>query len=202
MATGNRTTDKAGANRVLSQLANRVMHLEMEPHLDDWVRWAIGSNIDTTLISFLQFRPNLLCDFNPDQFSNPTPRAWEKVNDVPTTLKDGIFHAMVSGLVGAGASAEYVGFRKIANEVVSADQILLDPKGAPVPDEPAARYAVTGSLAAKASKDNFDLICLYLERMPAEFQVLCMRTSVAMCSGVVSTRAFTQWANANANVMM
>lgn len=202
MATGNRTQDKAGANRVVSQLANRVMHLEMEPHLDDWCEWAINKGIDMTCVSFLRFRPNFLCDFDPDRFSNPTPRAWEKVSAIPDSLPEHIFYGMVSGLVGEGAGAEYVGFRKIANALPNLDACLLDPKNCPVPEDPAALYAFTGALAAKAGKNNFDAVATICDRMPPEFAVLTMKDSMKLCKEVANTKAFTSWAVKNRNVLL
>lgn len=202
MATGNRTKDKAGANRVVSQLANRVMRLEMEPHLDDWCEWALDNGRDITLISFMRFRPGLLCDFNPDNFSNPTPRAWDKVSEVPTSLPDHIYHGMLSGLVGEGPAAEYIGFRRIADALPNIDVCLLDPKGCSMPEDPAALYAFTGALAAKASKDNFDSITTLADRMPPEFSVLVIKDSIRMTPGVSNTKAFTQWAVKNKNVLI
>lgn len=202
MATGNRTKDKAGANRVVSQLANRVMRLELEPHLDDWTEWALDNNVDITLVSFMRFRPGLLCDFNPDNFSNPTPRAWEKVADVPTSLPDHIYHGMVSGLVGEGPAAEFIGFRRIADALPNIDVCLLDPKGCTIPDDPAAMYAFTGALSAKASKDNFDSITTLADRMPPEFSVLVIKDSIRIAPAVAQTKAFTSWAVKNKNVLI
>lgn len=202
IATGNRTQDKAGANRVVSQLANRVMHLEMEPHLDDWCDWAFDKGIDVTLISFLRFRPNLLCDFDPDRFSNPTPRMWEKCNDVPGDLPAELYHAMVSGLVGEGAAAEYIGFKQIAEKMPNPDALLLNPKDAPVPDDPATLYALSGALAVRASQSNFDNLMTYTDRMPAEFQVLLVKDSLRADKKLANTKAFIGWASKHGNVLI
>jgi len=47
--------------------------------------------------------------------------------------------------------------------------------GEPVPDWPAAQYAVASALAHRASDTNFDRVCRYLDRMPTEFRVLSVR---------------------------
>ena len=41
--TGNRVSDRAGANRVLSHLRHRFTTIEFEPTLDDWTNWALAS---------------------------------------------------------------------------------------------------------------------------------------------------------------
>ncbi len=43
ISTGNRQSDRAGANRVLSHLRNRETIVELETHLDDWSSWAIDN---------------------------------------------------------------------------------------------------------------------------------------------------------------
>jgi len=76
ISTGNRQSDRAGANRVLSHLRNRETVYELETHLDDWCSWAIDHGVKPEVISFIRFRPNLLHDFDPQRDQNPTPRSW------------------------------------------------------------------------------------------------------------------------------
>ena len=52
-STGNRQSDRAGANRVLSHLRNRETVVEFETHLDDWCSWAIDHNVKPEVISFI-----------------------------------------------------------------------------------------------------------------------------------------------------
>jgi len=61
-------------------------------------------------------------------------------------------------------------------------QSLLNPSSEPIPDSPAAQYAVGSALARRASDTNFDRICRYLVRMPTEFRVLgvCVMPSSAI----------------------
>jgi MoxR-like ATPase len=39
VTTGNRTVDRAGANRLLSHLSNVLTRVELEVSLDDWTAW-------------------------------------------------------------------------------------------------------------------------------------------------------------------
>ena len=59
IATGNRTEDKSGANRITSKLANRTRRFDFQENLDDWTEWALDNDIDPVLIQFLRFRPGL-----------------------------------------------------------------------------------------------------------------------------------------------
>lgn len=201
IATGNRTQDKAGANRVVTQLGNRVLHVELEAHLDDWCQWAMGAGVDPLNIAFVRLRPNLLHDFNPDRFSNPTPRSWDMVSKScdPTLSRDEYFLA-VAGLVGEGAAAEYVGFRDLASKMPNVDYIIMQPGKAEVPSEPGTLYAVSAALAARANKENFGRIVEYLDRLPIEFSTMAVKDCIHRDVTLSSTSAFTQWSVKNHHV--
>lgn len=203
LATGNRTKDKAGANKVVSQLGNRVMHLELEAHLDDWCSWAFGADIDPLLIGFIRLRPDLLHDFNPDRLSNPTPRSWEMVSrSVPTNLPRDLFFAGVSGLVGEGAAVEYAGFRDTAAQMPSIDNIMLNPTTAEVPEKMDVLYAVCAALAHRTTGENFDRIMQYIDRLPTEFSTMVVKDALIRTPAVAASKAFTSWAVKNADVFI
>jgi hypothetical protein len=201
-ASGNRTEDKSGANRIVGKLANRTRRFEYQENVDDWTDWALDNNIDPVLIQFIRFRPALLSDYDANRFANPTPRSWERVNMIPASLDSGLFFDNCAGEVGEGAAAEYTGFRRIYMALPNIESILLDPAGADVPADPATLYALTGALARKSTKDNFDRVSKYLSRMSPEFNVMATKDAIKMCPQIKSTRAFVEWASKNAEVLM
>lgn len=202
IATGNRTEDKSGANRITSKLANRTRRFDFQENIDDWTEWALDSDIDPVLIQFLRFRPGLLSDFDANRFANPTPRAWERVDLIPASLDSGLFFDNVAGEVGEGAAAEYTGFRRIYMSLPDVDSILLDPANADVPQDPATLYALTGALARKSTKDNFDRVSKYLSRMSPEFNVMATKDAIKLQPTIKHSRAFVEWASKNAEVLM
>lgn len=202
IATGNRTEDKSGANRIVSKLAGRTRRFDFVENIDDWSEWALGNGVDVVLIQFLRFRPGLLSDFDPNRFANPTPRTWEKVSLIPPSLDTNLFFENVAGDVGEGAAAEYTGFRKIYENLPDVDSILLSPATAKVPTDPATLYALTGALAHKATKDNFDRINAYTKRLAPEFSVMCTKDAIKLQPSIKTSRAFVEWATANAEVLM
>lgn len=201
IATGNRTKDKSGANRVVSKLRGRVRTFEFTENIDDWCEWALDAGIDVVLIQFLRFRPDLLSAFDPERIS-PTPRNWERVNNIPTELPTDVFFANVAGDVGEGAAAEYTGFRRIYEALPNIDGILMNPSKADVPKDPAVLYALTGALAHKTSKDNFDRVSEYVGKMPPEFQVMCVSDAMKLKPEIKTTKAFVTWAVKNSSVMI
>lgn len=202
IATGNRTEDKSGANRITSKLANRTRRFDFVENVDDWTNWALDNDIDPVLIQFIRFRPGLLSDFDPNRFANPTPRAWERVNLIPSSLDSALFFDNVAGEVGEGAAAEYTGFKRIYDALPNIDALLLDPKNADVPDDPAVLYAITGALARKATKDNFDRVATYINRLSPEFGVMTVKDAMKLTPAIRTTRSFIEWGAKNSAVMM
>jgi hypothetical protein len=111
LAAGNRHGDRGVTYAMPAPLANRFVHYEIEPDLDDWVRWAFANGIDTRIVAFLRFRPDLLFHFDPERQTAafPTPRSWEyahralaKLGDEPALLRESL-----KGCVGAAAAAAF-----------------------------------------------------------------------------------------------
>ena len=201
IATGNRTEDKSGATRMSTKLGNRMQTLTFDENLDDWCNWALDHGIAVEMIQFLRFRPNLLSDFDPNRTINPTPRSWAMANEVDPALTSDLYFANIAGCVGEGAAAEYTGFKRIFENLPDVDGILMNPAKAAVPDDMPVLFALTGALAHRVSKDNFDRVCEYIGRMPPEFQVMCVLDSKKLKPEIVNTKAFVQWAVKNANVL-
>ena len=194
VSTGNRQSDRAGANRVLSHLRNRETAYELETHLDDWTVWAINNNVKSEVVSFIRFRPNLLHDFDPQRDQNATPRAWvEGVSDVLGTVPAEAEFESFKGAVGEGAAAEFVGFVRIFRKLPNPDAILLNPTTSDVPSDPATLYALSGALAQRATEGNFERVCTYSERMPPEFSVLTVSYAARRNPDLANTQAFTKW---------
>lgn len=201
ISTTNRTEDKAGSSRDPSQLSNREAGFEMEAHLDDWCAWAMSNDIDPYVIAFLRLRPNLLHDFDPNRPRNPTPRTWEMVSrSCDPALDRGLFFECVRAFVGDGAATEFVAARDLMAKMPNIDAILLDPAKAEVPKEPAVLFAVSTALAMRSTKDNFDRVLKYFDRLPAEFSVMGVKDAYTRDKSLNGTKAFTEWAIKNSKV--
>lgn len=203
IAAGNRETDQGVTYTMPAPLANRFTHIDFDVHFDDWRAWAIAKGLKPEVVNFINFRPGVLHDFDPDKRAFPTPRAWEFVD----RILDGdssppVERGLIAGSVGDGASAEFAAFLKIYRNLPNPDSILLNPKGAPVPTDLATLYALCGALAARASESNFDRLIEYCHRLKEEFQVLCVRDAVTRNRELAGTQAFTDWAVKNSTVLI
>ena len=201
IAAGNRDSDRGATTRMPTPLRNRFVHLEFEVDLHEWSEWAIQAGIRPEVIAFLRFRPELLSAFDRDANAFPSPRSWEFVSRILDSLDSqsnpAIEHEVIVGAVGTGAATEFSAFLRMFRELPNIDAILLNPRTEPVPENAAAQYAVASALARCASDTNFDRICLYLERLPTEFRVLCVRDATLRVPAIRSTTGFVKFAVEN-----
>jgi hypothetical protein len=202
VATGNRSTDKSGANKLSTKLGNRLRIREFDINLDDWCAWAIDNDVPVEQIQYIRWKPDALTDFSPDRPINPSPRAWERVAKIDTNLPPELFFGEVAGDVGEGRAAEYTGFRRTFASLPDIDSIVMNPSRADVPTDPIVLYALTGALAHRSSKDNFDRMSEYLGRMPDTFNVMATRDAIHLHPEIKQTKAYVHWAIKYANVLI
>ena len=230
IAAGNRITDAAAVHATPSALGNRMTWLKLSVDLSDWCSWALANDVETSVIAFHRFSggTNLypmfndgdtphkcgMCDKNlqPGELCGqclrnnqafPTLRSWTFVSDMlkhkpsPAVESD-----LIAGNVGIAKATEFIGYLKMYRQLPSLDSILLGPKVAPVPKDPAAMYAVATALGRMATPNNLDTVCQYLDRVPPEFSVLTMRDATQRDKDLTSTRAFAQWGTKHADVLL
>ena len=210
LASGNRTEDKSGANRLSTKLGNRMRTLHFEENLDDWINWAAEHGVSPVLRQFIKWRPNLLSDFDPKRSINPTPRSWADVALIPEDMPSSCFYEHVAGSVGDGAAAEYVGFLKIFKSLPDFEKIMKDPANAEVPSEPSVLYATIAKIASVLSegttatkKKRWSALYQYIDRFAPEFAVMAVKESMRSAGGVVTgSKEFIQFATKHTDVLM
>ncbi len=202
IGSGNRTEDKSGATRLSTKLGNRMRQHSFEENLDDWVNWAQDNNIDPVLVQFLRYIPAALSDFDPNRTINATPRAWESVSRIDTSLPTNLYFAEVAGTVGEGRASEYVSFRNVYANLVSLEDVVMNPKGVPVPEDLSALYATVGSCAHGTTVGNVDRIAEFIDRLPADFSTMYWMDARKKDPKVKASKAFISWAVKHENVIL
>ena len=204
IAAGNRLTDAAAVYQMPSPVRNRLAHYELEADLGDWVEWAVSNGVDTSLVSFIRYRPNLLYNFNPEDYAFPTPRSWSYVDKrlkLPKVDEESLFYG-VSALVGDGAAGEYIAFRQIYTELPDIDHLIDNPHTYKVDDNPAVMYALSGALAARACDEKMENIMKVVKKLPTEFQVITVKQSLIKDRSILQHDAIDQWVSHNSTVIL
>ncbi|UYE97134.1 MoxR-like ATPase [Cyanophage S-TIM61] len=148
VAAGNRTEDRAAISQMPAPVANRFIHFHIDSSLDSWKEYAIGAGINEKILAFLNFRPQLLYNFEKNQSAWPSPRSWEFAN----TLLN--IDLSIESAVGTGAASEFYAYQTIYTELPNVD-LIFDGEDIPVPHEPSLIYAVCGALINRAkTADN------------------------------------------------
>ena len=210
LAAGNPASERGVHFSMPRPLRNRFVHLDLEPDLMDWCRWAIRSKVRSEIIAFLRFKPALLhdADATSDQNAWPTPRSWEMASNVLAGLaaRSGTASAeieaqMLEGTIGPATTAEFIGFLRLFRQLPSIDEVLLNPETAPLPDEPSAQIAIATALGRAMSDQSIANGAKYLERMPTEMRVLAMRDAAARDRAITHTPEFVRFGVEHAEVI-
>jgi MoxR-like ATPase len=145
-AAGNRKEDRASVFDMPSPLANRFLHLEVEPHWESWKAHALNAGVHEQVIAFLAFRPNLLHQIDPHKPAWPSPRAWSTAGRLHGAGLD------IAPVVGAAVAGEFLSYIQLYKSLPDLDPIF-EGKGENVafPAEPSARYAATIGLTVRAT---------------------------------------------------
>ena len=148
-AAGNRKEDRAGVFEMPTPLANRFLHLQVEPDFESFKTYALGQGIHEQIIAFLCFRPSLLHKIDSQQPAWCSPRSWM----MASTLH---YHGLdLAPAIGAAASAEFQAFTTMYHMLPDFTPIL-EGRGSHIlfPVEPSARYATAIGLTVHATDAN------------------------------------------------
>ena len=197
IAATNRKQDKAGVSGLLEPVKSRFHSIvELTVDTDDWVNWAIGAGQPIELIAFNRFKPDLLTSFVPnrDIVNGVTPRTVAQLGKMQNAgIPAGLEFEMFQGAVGEAYATEYSAFLELFRKMPNIDQIIFDPKGTAVPTEPGILYGLIGALAHKMNDTNIDNIVTYLNRLPQELAVCCMKDAITRKKDLTTTPGFIKW---------
>ena len=84
IACGNRESDRGVTHRMPTPLASRFVHLEIRVDAADWCSWAAVNGIAAEVIFFIQLRPELLHQFDPQsrEAAFACPRTWSFISNI------------------------------------------------------------------------------------------------------------------------
>lgn len=195
VCAGNLETDNAIVQTMSTALQSRLVHLELAIDAKEWCDWAMSHGIDHRITSYIEFKPSALYTFKPDH-SDKTyacPRTWEFTNRLMEHIDSPGAAAMFSGVLSEGVAREFLQFTKIYDQLPKMEDIEKAPTKVAVPNEPSILYAITGSLAEYTTHDNVESILQYTKRLPAEFQIIMLKSALKRHRDIQTHPAFKKW---------
>jgi hypothetical protein len=182
IAAGNRAEDKAYTFELAGPLCNRFVHLELAcPPIVDWTDWAIANQIDSRIVTFLNFKPQHLFKFDSKMKDKafPTPRSWSRY--CSPLIKDVVDNqellTLMSSAIGEGVATECVAYLKLTKQIDLKD-ILEHPEKAADIKGIDVRYSLVSALSELVKKDTkttLPKVCKVAEHFEAEFAILLLR---------------------------
>ncbi len=148
-AAGNRKEDRASVFDMPAPLANRFLHLEVEPHWESFKAHAIAAGMHEQIIAFLAFRPDLLHKLDAQRPAWPSPRSWEMASRLHQSGLD------LAPVIGLPVASEFVSYIELYRSLPELEPILAGEEKAEkiaFPAEPSARYAATIGLTVRAKE--------------------------------------------------
>jgi hypothetical protein len=149
---GNRTEDKGATFDMPAPLANRLLHIQVEPDVDSFFDYGIERNLNPMVLGFLKFRrPLLYVPPSGKEKAFPTPRSWEFVSillQAESMDHQRVDVELLAGVVGQGAATEFASYIKMHKHLPDLDAIL-DKGGVFTHQEDSVKYAYLIGLTAR-----------------------------------------------------
>jgi hypothetical protein len=206
MTAGNLMTDKAIVNRSSTATQSRIVHFAIRVCHKTWDKWAIHHNIDHRVRSFLHWKPELLHKFDPDHtdLTYPCPRTWEMTSDCikPMPQIADEKRPLLAGTIGVGAANEFYAYTEVFKDLPSFEQIIKDPHGANLKNDPSVQYALCGLIGAKMTSSNVKPCIEFLSRLGADFQVMSLRQAIARSPNLFQTPEVKEWLKYNSKELI
>ena len=187
-------------------MKSRFIIMHLAPQQDDWAKWAIGAGIHPVCIAFSNFKPQFITDItiSPDIENTHCPRTLTNMfriwmtQDYPKSVE----YAYLGGAAGSLAASEFLAFVRIWQHLPNVEQILKDPTGFQAPTKPDILFALSGALAAKATKKNAANFFSVVSKLGRDFSVLAVRDALRRDSGLMEVDQFTEWVVAHQDVVL
>ena len=208
ICAGNREGDGAIVNPQSTAMQSRLVHIEVNPVADDWLKWASSASIDYRIIAFIEQNPRHINDFKPDAQTDSLtfccPRTLEFASDIIKVLPgevDATYIPLFTGCLGMGVGMEFVNYAEVFDKIPAREDIMQNPKKALVPTEPSAVYASIALAAEVTQKNNIKGVLKYVTRFPREYQVIYFNYVSSRLDNIRKLPAVSDWILDNLDIL-
>jgi hypothetical protein len=187
--TGNREEDLAGVNPLPSPLLNRLVHINMNVDVEEWLKWAVNAGIHEDLVGFLRVYPQHLLHAPEENVKAwPTPRTWHMLSDILEQSNGDLdtFRLISDGCIGSSVTMLLMAWLRYLRQI---DPRLIVEKGQ-LPSVSnreqiyAVSHAVAGLLKTRADYEKY--ISTYKNNIVAFFRWLQGEMKVAFLKELAS----------------
>ncbi len=201
VCAGNLATDGAIVNRLSTAMQSRLVHLELMVDHKVWSLWASANKLSHEVISYINHRPDHLHKFDPNHNDKTfsCPRTWAfasklmMYNKIP--LKEKL--PVLAGTLSEGIAREFVTYCDVYQHIPSYQQIIADPRGIAMTNEPSMLAALSGTIGSNVTATDLPKAMQYIRRMPIEFQVFALRDACKRNPKMIREKDVLDWLTVN-----
>jgi hypothetical protein len=219
--TGNMSADGVG-DSIKAHTLNRVTTLTVrKPTAEEWLGWAINSDIDPVIMAWVNQFPHALESYlDGGQDSNPyifnpkkmqgafvSPRSLQLASPIVAArdaLTPNALLASMIGTIGESGARDMHAFVEYQDQLPSWDDITNNPKTAKLPDSPGACAVLVFGAIAKIDRATITPFMQYVERMEAEWQAVFainIAKNPAKSHIAFTSTKFRDWSIANVDIL-
>lgn len=189
LAATNPSEQSPGGSELSAPLIGRVMLLHLVPTMDEVLDYfeALGDEDSALRTEATDWA--VTCRVQPDllQINVPeeaiqgncpwgAPRAWERAMRMravlPASAPRALRHKVTAGNVGNPQATAYEAIHDLRKNLPSVDDILRDPEGVKVPEDPRHQIGAVGLIARVADRDKWAGY-IYAARLKPELRAAC-----------------------------
>lgn len=153
-----------------------VLH-DWPTELEHWNTWALDSGMPPASVAFHRAtNGEFLYQWSPNSDPSlrmPDYRSWEATGRA-WNLGVRSQHCL-NAVLGKPTASRFGAFAALADEIVTPDQVRLDPRTAPIPESNNGKYLISTMLTACCAPRDLDPFMIYASRMPQMFYAFLMR---------------------------
>lgn len=200
VAATNDVGQKAGVSSIISPLQNRFYQVKVKPDVAAWCEWAQKNFVLPEVIAFVRSTPSLFETWKPPVGieATCTPRTLKMLSDFikvgASTIND------YAGCIGPQIALQFAAYKDLYKEIVSMNDVISNPSIALVPKELDRKYALCAMLATQ--EKNWDKICVFVNRLPSEFQVLTITDATTRYPDLINDFSIKAWIRSNKEILL
>lgn len=202
ICAGNLASNNAIVNRMSTAMQSRLIHLELQVDVDQWVQWANKHTLDHRIIAYIQHVPTNLHNFDPDHNDKTfaCPRTWEfasrLIKKTPGSLAPKL--PLLAGAISEAVAREFVLYTDVYTELPTIKEIEAHPTSIPISNEPGILFALSNMIAAWAKESNIEKLIQFVERLPLEFGTITLQNLIYRNSEMQKNKFVGRWIEQNA----
>lgn len=211
---GNRDSDRAGTSKMPTHVANRVMQLNMDFSIEDFLGYCNGTGAAEHLKAFTKFRPGVLESFSPKQKINCTPRSIvgaskiidaaafaNSANSAEESNMQTMRFEMVQGLIGEGAAIEYCGFLRIWESAPDSEIVRREAETFDVPTKLDMQFAVAQMLLVDTDATNVSRTMIFVGRLSTEVTQMFVTDLLQRNPDMAADQTIVTWVSNNLDTL-